>query len=158
MKDKLLTKTRRLILFFVVVLVLSGVTAFPVYSELKWLLEQNIFNNNSVIGAWLQKVFAGVKSAQENYPFLFYGFDWLAFAHLVIAILFIGPYKDPVKNKWIIEWGMITCIAILPLAFIAGNIRGIPVAHILIDCSFGVIGIIPLFICRKCILHLEQLS
>ena len=36
-----------------------------------------------------------------------YGFDWLAFAHLLIAIAFLGPLKDPIKNEWIIRWGMI---------------------------------------------------
>ena len=87
---------------------------------------------------------------------LAYGFDWLAFAHIVIAMAFIGPLKDPVKNKWIIDWAILACLAIIPLAFIAGPIRHIPIFHILIDCSFGVIGLIPLLICRKMIKQLEK--
>lgn len=39
----------------------------------------------------------------------------------------------------------------------AGPIRGIPWFHILIDCSFGIIGIIPLWITRKWIKKLEVL-
>jgi len=42
----------------------------------------------------------------QRYPFLSYGTDWLAFAHLIIAILFIGPLIDPVKNSWIISWAL----------------------------------------------------
>ena len=68
---------------------------------------------------------------------------------------FIGPLKDPVKNVWIIDWAMLACVAIIPLAFIAGPIRHIPMFHILIDCSFGVLGLIPLLICRRWIRQLE---
>jgi hypothetical protein len=139
MKPKLLKKTRLLVAFFIVALAISGITAFPVYSELKWLQQTSLMNNNSFLASWLNKVFEGVRSAQTNYPFLFYGFDWLAFAHLVIAALFYGVYKNPVRNKFIIDWGIFCCIGIIPLAFICGSIRGIPLLHILVDCSFGII-------------------
>jgi hypothetical protein len=33
----------------------------------------------------------------------------IAFAHLAIAIAFIGPYIDPVRNKWVITFGLIAC-------------------------------------------------
>ena len=36
----LLKKIRLLILFFIVALILSGVTAFPVETELRWLLSK----------------------------------------------------------------------------------------------------------------------
>ncbi|MBR2261972.1 MAG: hypothetical protein IJ916_09780 [Paludibacteraceae bacterium] len=51
---------------------------------------------------------------------------------------------------------MFACVAILPLAFICGPIRDIPFYWTLIDCSFGVFGIIPLLICLKYIKRLEQ--
>jgi hypothetical protein len=79
-----------------------------------------------------------------RYPFMAYGTDWLAFAHLVIAIGFWGPLKDPVRNVWVVQFGMIACIAVVPLALIAGPIRGIPWGWQLIDISFGVLGIVPL--------------
>jgi hypothetical protein len=151
---KLLTKIRLLIVFFMVALILSGVTAFPVETELRWLL-----NNPSLVPSfaekWLQDVYAALNETNAKYPMLAYGYDWLAFAHIVIAMMFIGPLKDPVKNIWVIEWGMLSCIAIIPLAFIAGPIRHIPMFHILIDCSFGVIGIFPLWVCRKWIKQLQ---
>ena len=51
---------------------------------------------------------------------------------------------------------MIACVAILPLAFICGPIRQIPFYWRLIDCSFGVFGIIPLLLCMKYIKALEK--
>jgi hypothetical protein len=51
---------------------------------------------------------------------------------------------------------MIACVSILPLAFICGPIRQIPFYWRLIDCSFGVFGIIPLLLCMKYIKALEK--
>lgn len=138
-----------------IALAISGITAFPVERELKWLLG---FKNIMPSGLynWLLHIYEGITATNERYPFLFYGFDWLAFAHLVIALLFIGPFRNPVKNIWVIEWGMIACIGVIPLAMIAGPIRGMPLYWRFIDCSFGVIGIIPLLICRKWIKQLEK--
>jgi len=145
---KLLTKIRLMIVFFMVALVLSGATAFPVETELQWLL-----GHPSLVPGfaqtWLQDVYSALKDTNSKYPMLAYGYDWLAFAHIVIAMVFIGPLKDPVKNVWVIDWAMLACIGVLPLAFIAGSVRHIPFFHILIDCSFGVIGLIPLLICKR---------
>ena len=43
---------------------------------------------------------------------------------------------------------MLCCVAIIPLALIAGPIRGIPFWWQLIDMSFGVFGLVPLWIVR----------
>jgi len=96
-----------------------------------------------------------VQNTGKNYSFLFYGYDWLAFAHFVLAILFIGPLRNPVKNKWVIEFGIIACILIIPYALIAGYLRGMPFWWTFIDCSFGIIGLVPLIICLKKIKKLE---
>jgi hypothetical protein len=152
----ILRRIRLVLISFMIILALSGITAFPVYTELRWLLGKGYVPAQSFMGEWLQRVWSGVRDAHGSYPFLFYGFDWLAFAHLVIALLFMGPYRDPVKNKWVIEWGMLACVAIIPLALIAGHFRGIPWYHILIDCSFGIIGLIPLGLVRHWIGQLER--
>lgn len=148
-------KIRRLIVFFMVALVLSGITAFPVETELRWVLKAKDFMPDAVVD-WLRSCYDAIKDTNINYPMLAYGYDWLAFAHIVIAGAFIGVYKDPVRNKWIIDWAIMACIAVLPLAFIAGPIRHIPFFHILIDCAFGIIGLVPLFICKKWIKQLEE--
>jgi hypothetical protein len=145
------------ILIFIIGLVLSGVTAFPIETELGFLAgHSHLFP--SFMANWLQTVYTAVKITNANYPYLSYGTDWLAFGHLVIATAFFGPLNDPVKNIWVIQFGMIACVMVLPLAFIAGPIRGIPVYWRLIDCCFGVFGIIPLWICYKHIRQLEAIQ
>ncbi len=143
-----------LIAFFIAILFLSGLTAIPLEAELDFACR--LFPMGSTIGNWLDKVYMGYHTVNTTYPFLSYGYDWLAFAHFVLAILFIGPYKNPVKNKWVIEFGMLACLLIIPFALVAGHYRQIPVWWRLIDCSFGIIGIIPLAICLKKIHQIES--
>jgi len=150
-RGKLRKRIRRLIILFIVCLVLSGVTAFPIETELKIL-------NATISSDWINKVYLAVKSTNDNYPYLSYGTDWLAFAHLVIAVAFIGPLRNPLKNIWVIEFGMIACLMVFPLAFIAGPIRGIPFYWQLIDCSFGASGFALLYYCYRNILELEKIS
>lgn len=152
----LLTRIRLLIIFFIIALIISGVTAFPLETELKGLLSNRQMIPDA-FESWLTTVYNALKETNAKYPMLAYGFDWLAFAHIVIAMAFLGPLKDPVRNKWIIDWAILACFAVFPLAFIAGPIRQIPMFHILIDCSFGLLGILPLFICRRWIGKLERI-
>ena len=140
---KLITKIRLLILFFMIALIVSGATAMPAETGLHWLMQYRDMLPQR-IGDWLQTCYAALVDTNAKYPFLAYGYDWLAFAHFVIALSFIGPYRDPVKNKWIIDWQILCCVAL-----IAGPIRQIPIFHIAIDCCFGLFGIIPLVICRN---------
>lgn len=151
---KQLFKIRALIVFFMISVAISGITAFPAEAELHWLLQfDNLLSEGMKF--WLQKVYDAIHDTNGKYPFLMYGYDWLAFAHIVIALVFIGPYRNPKQNIWVIEWAMLSCVLILPLAFIAGPVRGIPVYWQFIDCSFGIIGIIPLIVCRKWIKQLD---
>ena len=147
---------RRWIIFFIIALVFSGLTAFALQTELSWLLGLWPDFIRGGTYEWVRKVYEALKDINSRYPFLAYGYDWLAFAHLVIAVAFVGVLCNPVRNKWIIEFGMIACILVFPLAFIAGAVRGIPLLWRLIDCSFGGIGLIPLAICYRKIRILEQ--
>jgi hypothetical protein len=154
---KLLSKIRFLIIVFIIGLILSGITAFPIETQLSVAVKnQSVFPE--FIRNWLNTVYFAVKSTNVNFPFISYGTDWLAFAHIVIAIAFIGPLKDPVKNVWVIQFGMIACLLIFPLALIAGYIREIPLYWRLLDCLFGVFGFIPLFICYRSIKKFEELK
>ncbi|HVS95730.1 MAG TPA: hypothetical protein VHE54_04560 [Puia sp.] len=148
---------RAWIAFFVIALILSGVTAFALETELGWLLANWPGREGGGLYSWVSRTHEALKDANIRYPFLAYGFDWLAFAHLVIAVAFIGVWRDPVRNKWILVFGMIACVMVFPLAFIAGAFRGIPVYWRLIDCSFGVIGIVPLVICYRKVEVMERL-
>lgn len=144
-KDNLLKVIKRTVVLFITLLVLSGITAFPLQTELNYIVKTVEANqNNGLIYVWLVDVNSAINDINLKYPFVFYGTDWLAFAHIVISIFFIGVYKDPVKNVWITKTGIISCLLIFPLAFIAGYVRGIPLFWQLIDCSFGAFGLIPL--------------
>jgi hypothetical protein len=138
---------------FILSLFISGLTAIPVEKELTYII--NHFPFDGTIKGWLEEVLLGVQHTGRDYPFLFYGYDWLAFAHFVLAILFIGPFRHPVKNKWVIEFGIIACILIIPFALIAGHFRGMPFWWRIIDCLFGIIGLAPLIICLTNIKKLE---
>jgi len=159
-------RTLTVIRFWLIVemigLVISGLTAFPLQWELSvasailnadwspatawtpWLVE------------WIDRVHEGLLASYGPYPFIAYGTDWLAFAHLVIAAAFIGPLRDPVRNVWTVQWGLIACLGVIPLALIAGSIRGLPLGWILIDISFGVFGSIPLLFALAGIRKLER--
>jgi hypothetical protein len=152
--NKVEKNIRYVLLFFIISLFISGLTAMPIETELEMALQ--FLSDDTVLKTFVGDIYMGVVEAKSKYPFLFYGFDWLAFAHFVLAILFIGPYKNPVKNKWVIEFGMIACILIIPFAFVAGYYRDIPIYWRLIDCSFGVIGILPLWYCYRKIKILEE--
>lgn len=155
-ENQLLRNTRRWIIGFMAGLALSGLTAFPIETLLN-LVVSHIETVPDFTKDWILKVHNGVVQTNNAFPFLSYGTDWLAFAHVVLALLFIGPYRDPVKNIWVIQFGMMACVLVIPLALICGPIRGIPFYWQLIDCSFGVTGFIPLFICFKNIKAIEKI-
>ncbi|WP_406863411.1 hypothetical protein ABZO31_24460 [Streptomyces sp. HUAS MG47] len=158
----LLARIRVWLAFFVVCLVLSGLTAFPLVTELR-LLDSALTTWAAPVAdvfpglaEWIARVRGGLEQADAEYPFVLYGTDWLAFAHLVIAVAFYGVYRDPVRNIWVVEFGMIACAGIIPLALICGPIRDIPFWWSVIDMSFGVFGIVPLLIVRRMIKRLER--
>ena len=163
-QQKLHKRIRAWLAAFVIGLVLSGITAFPLPWEVgilaRMLAWPPIAGVSESIGlsAWIDRVLEALRYNEARFPFMAYGTDWLAFAPLVIASAFWGPWRDPVRNVWVIEWAMIACVAVIPLALIAGPLRGIPLGWRIIDCAFGVFGIIPLWLVRRDIGRLEALQ
>jgi hypothetical protein len=156
-------RIRMLLGFFAAALLVSGLTALPLVWESALLaryLGQGSFLEPMwpAMAAWISYVHQGLAKTNQAYPFLFYGTDWLAFAHIMIAINFIGPLRDPVRNRWVVEFSMIACLLIIPTVLIFAPLRGIPVFWRVIDLSFGVFGLLPLWLARRDILALARLS
>lgn len=152
-------RIRILLLIFITGLVLSGITAFPLEKELAWA-EKFLASAypGSDIFQWIKVARQGVQETNGRYPFMAYGTDWLAFAHLVIATAFIGPWRDPLRNIWVVEFGIIACVSVFPLAFIAGEVREVPFFWRVFDCLFGAVGGSILVCCYRDIKKLETLN
>jgi hypothetical protein len=123
-------------------LLLSGVTVWPAAAELK-ALEHVVWGEgqpSGEVGAFVDKAIGGLEQTRENYPFLLYAHDWLAFAHIMLAILFLGALRDPVRNKWIVQCGLIMCLLILVLAGAGIPLRGLPWQWFFVDAAFGVVA------------------
>ena len=134
---------------FIVALVLSGVTAFPLQTELNLICSARGLEHahaqevHGALDSWLLTVRDGLADSYSKYPWLAYGTDWLAFTHIAIAVFFIGPFINPTRNVWVLQAALIACILVPVLALICGPVRGIPFGWRMIDCSFGVIGVLP---------------
>jgi hypothetical protein len=158
-------RIRLLTWVFIIGLVLSGATAIPLVSEVDWLVKTTgarslagtpLSTDAPAWAIWLTKVQAALKATRATYPFLFYGTDWLAFGHFVIALAFVGALRKPVRNRWLFVFGMIACGLVIPYAVVFGAIRGIPIRWRFIDCSFGVFGVLPLWLCNMWSCELER--
>lgn len=146
---------------FIAALLVSGVTAFPLLTEMRlltsWLGLGDALSPSGHTGLayWLLTVKCGLEDMYMRYPWIAYGTDWLAFGHIAIALFFVGPLLRPSEARSVLYAGLAACILVIPLAFVCGSIRRIPVYWRLIDCSFGVFGIVPLLYCVRLLRHIE---
>ncbi len=145
-----LRQIRLSILIVIIGLVLSGVTAFPLLHEMNWI--SNMIAGDSKDPAmhegfvkWILTVREGLEVTYAQFPFIAYGTDWLAFAHLMIALFFILPWRDPVRYVGVLHIGVVMSLLVIPLAHVCGPIRGIPFWWRMIDCSFGIFCLPPLW-------------
>lgn len=145
-------KIRKVVMVFMVLLILSGVTAFPLVTEVNWIMK-NISSFPVYFHPWILNVYEAV---HQTPSIVLYGTDWLAFAHIIISLFFIGVYQNPLRNKFIVDVGIAACLFVFPLAFICGPIREIPFYHQVIDCCFGLFGLIPLLYTKYKIKQLEK--
>jgi len=156
-----LRRARIALAVFTVCLVLSGLTAIPVRWELETLAgwlgagPDDVAADHTGLTAFVVHARSAARDALGRWPVLAYGLDWLAFAHVVLGILFIGAVVDPAGNRWVITFGTIACVLVIPWALAFGHVRGIPVAWRLIDCAFGGVGLVPLLLARRWVLEWE---
>ena len=132
-------------------LFVSGVTVWPAIPELKFAVSL-LYGEQVPKGGlhlFLTEIISALEYTNENHPYLLYGYDWLAFAHICLAILFAGAIRDPIRNKWIVECGLIMCLLIPVLAGICIPIRGIPPYWFFFDMIFAPGAGIPLYIALR---------
>lgn len=152
--NKIRRRIKVVVIFYMLALIISGATAIPAEAEIAVLLR--ITPETHFSYTLLSKVYIALHEVGEHAPFLLYGYDWLAFAHFMIAIAFTGVYKNPVRNIWVVEWGLVCCACVIPFALVAAPLRSLPWCWVAVDCSFGVFGCLPLWWCRRKIKQLEQ--
>lgn len=126
-------------------LAVSGLTVFPARAGIRWLMGVA----GGGLRAWLGTCLEGLDVVSLRYPSLLYAGDWLAFAHLMLAVLFLGAMRDPVRNLWVVQFGLVSCAAIVPFALVLGPLRGIPPAWTAVDCAFAPAAGIPLWIAYR---------
>lgn len=153
---------RLLLVFFAVALALSGATALCLPWETR-VLVGSLWGNAApgtswapTLHVWLAQCRDALADIETRYPFIYYGTDWLAFAHVALAILFLGAARDPVRNVWVIQFGLICCALVVPMACIAAPLRGVPWFWIPVDASFGVFGALPLLLVLRDLRDLER--
>ena len=145
---------------FIVGLLLSGITAFPLLMELNLLTAWMGLGDaaspagHTGLDFWILTVKFGLADMYARYPWIAYGTDWLAFGHITIALFFIGPLVRPAEARANLLTGIAACLLVIPLALVCGAIRGIPFYWRLIDCSFGVFGVLPLLYCLRLLRHI----
>jgi len=138
-------------------LLVSGITVWPAVPELKMAVSI-VWGNTApsgVLHSFVLQAIEGLESMQANYPFMLYAHDWLAFAHIVLAILFAGAMRDPVRNVWIVQCGLIMCALIPILAGICIPLRGIPLIWFWFDFAFAPAAALPLWIALRDIRRAE---
>ena len=153
--ERLRSRIRIWTLFFMAGLLLSGATALPITTELEVgvaVLGEEMNYDGLLprsISTWLVSIRDGIRATSAQAPFMFYGTDWLAFGHFVIALAFLGALRDPVRNRWLYEFGMMTCALVPVWALVFGHLRGIPLWWRAIDSAFGLLGFVPVWLCHR---------
>ena len=147
----------RLPLIIFIMLLIPGISVFALPMQVKFAM---VFLDYlpSFMQAWLLTVEEGVNAVESNYPFLLYGFDWLAYGHVAIAIFFIPAIKNPTAHITIINSGIIICTLMIPFVLVSGAVRYIPFWWRAGECIFAIIGILLLLYTRKMVLLKLKLS
>jgi hypothetical protein len=84
-RTKTLGRLRFALILFILLLALSGITAFPLVAEIDFLFEHKEWFPGFLM-QWIAELYRAIHKTPT--PML-YGTDWLAFGHIVISLFFI---------------------------------------------------------------------
>ena len=159
--DNLLRRFRLTLSLLIAGLVVSGLAYFALLRETTLVLHSRLLQGTGLLetpfGPWLNEVHRVLAQQASQAPVLFYATDWLGFAHLVMALALVGPLRHPVRNRWVIDFGLSACLGVPLMALFAGSIRGVPMYWQLVDCTFGLAGAATLLLCRHYLGLMERL-
>jgi hypothetical protein len=151
--SRTLTHARIWLILFSAALIASGTTAIFAREGLRLLgplyAQGSLLQHWPSMAEWLSLVHQAVEETYDKYPFLAYGYDWLAFGHFIISIPFLIAIRDPLRHSWVITYGIAACLAVLPFAILFGAIRGIPMFWRGVDTLFGIGGLAVLLVLRR---------
>lgn len=159
----LLRRLRLWTAFIIAGLVVSGLTAIPIRTQFdlgaRWLGPDFSAGGRipGFVAQWLATAHRGVLATDQAAPFVWYGTDWLAFGHVVIAIAFIGAWRDPVRNRWLYQFALIAGALVIPWALVFGALRGIPLWWRAVDSLFGLGAMLPAWACLRWATELERI-
>jgi len=139
-------------------LLVSGVTIWPASWELETLVDVvwGPGPASGVMHGFILRVIEAIEQVGAKHPFLFYAGDWLVFAMIVLAILFYGARRDPVRNVWIVQCGLIMCVLVPVLAGVCVPLRGLPAGWFWVDTAFAPAAGLPLWIALRDIRRIEK--
>ena len=72
-------------------------------------------------------------------------------------MVFIGAWKDPVRNRWLFQFALLAGVLVVPWAMVFGALRGIPLWWRCIDSLFGIGAIVPAWWCHRWACSLEKM-
>ena len=152
----LLIRYRISIGFFIVALLLSGFIVFTFEPETALL--NRLFGINGGIDPtsffyqprlFISSLHYIVHDTYTRYPVLAYNTDWLGFGHFVIAAFFVLPFLNPVRYRAVLYVGLMACGGVIVVGLISGALHHVLFFWTALDCSFGIIGAIPLLYCLR---------
>ena len=152
---KALRRPRIMLAVVALGLFLSGVTIWPWDPELRLVLFiLDALGGPQPLVETLQGILADMRRLREEQSFVLYVADWLAYAHLVLAALFLMAMKDPVRNILVVRFGILCSLTVPILAVVCIPLRGLPLFWIAIDSSFA-LAAAPLWIALRDLKRLE---
>jgi len=130
-------------------LFVSGVTIWPWEFELELALSLcTTLGMPELLTTLLESILADMRMLRDSGSFVLYIADWLAYAHLVLAALFLMALKDPVRNILVVRFGLLCCATVPILALVCIPMRGIPLFWIAVDSSFA-LAALPLWVALR---------
>ncbi|MBN1124905.1 MAG: hypothetical protein JXA82_07850 [Sedimentisphaerales bacterium] len=160
-QQKLLYRIRFVLILFAIGLILSGIIFFPLKQQLDLLVRlcgpgtwvETVF---SPMAYWIDRMHEATIDVHRDHAFVFYCTDWVAFAMIIVGLAFWGPIRNPVRNRWVIEWGILISVLSVLTVLISAPLRGWPWFWLPFDSSFGILALVPLWLAHHWTCRLEK--